>query len=248
MMSCASLAPVFRRPGLPWLALLLGAFLVLLPLAGYCDAAGQVKFVTGTVEGVSANGKHRPLARGSEINAGDTINTAKGASAQIRFTDGGFISLQPESLFRVDEYNYKNKTDGEEKGFFSLLKGGLRAVSGAIGHVNRKTYRVVTPVATIGIRGTGYNATLSDGLFVNVSEGAVSLTNNAGTLVVNAGSAAFVANMDTPPIPANEGLQNLPGFHSIPDAQLPAATPPAPASPNAPTAPPTTYTPNDRLR
>lgn len=223
------------RPQQSILALILGFALALLPLAAYCDAAGQIKFVTGKVEGIAANGSKRVLARGSKINSGDTINTATGASAQIRFTDGGFISLQPESLFRVDEYHYQNKTDGEEKGFFSLLKGGLRTITGAIGHVNRKTYRVTTPVATIGIRGTGYHAVLSDGLFVNVSEGAISLTNNAGTLTVPAGRAAFVANINTPPTLSAGGPQAAPpAFQPIPEAQLPAAMPLQPSQPDQP--------------
>lgn len=230
-------APASHRPALLFLALLLGAFLTLLPLAGQCEAAGQVKFVTGKVEGVAANGNRRALTRGSDIFSGDTINTAKDASAQIRFSDGGFISLQAESVFRVDEYNYQNKTDGEEKGFFSLLKGGLRAVTGAIGHVNRKTYQVTTPVATIGIRGTGYHAVLSNGLFVSVSEGAISLTNNAGTLTVPAGRAAFVADLNTSPALTPAGSQAAPpAFQAIPEVQLPAATSPQ-TSPPAPTAP-----------
>ena len=43
-----------------------------------------------------------------------------------------------------------------------------------------------------------------DGLFVNVGEGAISLSNNVGLLVVTAGGAAFVANANTAPVPTNE--------------------------------------------
>lgn len=46
------------------------------------------------------------------------------------------------------------------RAFFRLLKGGFRAVSGVIGKVNREDYRVSTPVATIGIRGTRYGVRL----------------------------------------------------------------------------------------
>ena len=42
---------------------------------------------------------------------------------------------------------------------------------------------------------------LGDGLFVSVGEGAISLTNNAGLLLVSAGGAAFVANINVPPAP-----------------------------------------------
>jgi hypothetical protein len=191
-------------------AMFLATISAAFPVTGYC-AAGRVDFAIGNVESVAANGSRHPLNRGAEINAGETISTAVGARAQVRFADGGFISLQPNTQFRVDEFNYKNKMDGEEKGFFSLLKGGFRAITGAIGHANKNTYRVKTPAATLGIRGTGYNMALrDDGLFVNVGEGAISLSNNAGLLVVTAGGSAFVANLNTAPVPTNEQPQTPP--------------------------------------
>jgi hypothetical protein len=180
-------------------AILLAMISAAYPVTGYCVAAGRADFVIGEVTAVAPNGIQRALTKGATINAGDAINTAAGARAQIRFADGGFVSLQPNTQFRVDEYQYDNQTDGKEKGFFSLLKGGLRAITGAIGRVNRNTYQVATPSATIGIRGTGYNATQGDGLLVNVGEGAISLTNNAGELVVTAGGSAFVADFNTLP-------------------------------------------------
>lgn len=183
-------------------ALFLATMSATFPVTGYCVAAGRVDFAIGNVESVTADGRRHPLNKGAEINAGEAISTAAGARAQVRFTDGGYVSLQPNTLFRVDEFNYQNKTDGGEKGFFSLLKGGLRAITGAIGHVNKQTYQVKTPAATLGIRGTGYTMALrDDGLFVNVGEGAISLNNNAGLLVVTAGNAAFVANFNTAPVP-----------------------------------------------
>lgn len=48
------------------------------------------------------------------------------------------------------------------RAFFRLLKGGFRAVSGLVGKANRNEYRIATPVATIGIRGTDYLAILCD--------------------------------------------------------------------------------------
>lgn len=179
-----------------FLAVISAAF----PVTGYCVAAGRADFVMGDVFAVAADGKQRPLIKGTEINTGDAISTALGARAQIRFTDGGYISLQPNTQFRVDTYQYEGKTDGKEKGFFSLLKGGLRAISGAIGHVNRESYQVATPAATIGIRGTGYNAMLGEGLSINVTDGVVTLTNKGGSLIIPHGQSAYVADDNTAPV------------------------------------------------
>ncbi|HEY6094989.1 MAG TPA: FecR family protein [Gallionellaceae bacterium] len=200
-------------------AILLSVISAAYPMAGYAAIAGRTDFVVGSVEAIAPDGSRRPLIKGSEVNTGDSINTAAGARAQVRFNDGGYVSLQPNTVFRVDQFNYQNQTDGNEKGFFSLLKGGLRAITGAIGHVNRETYKVATPNATIGIRGTGYRAEIRDnGLFVSVGEGAISLTNNVGLLVVTAGNAAFVASPNTPPTPS----------------QVQPSTPPAPLQPLSP--------------
>lgn len=201
-------------------AIMLGIIAAAYPMAGYCVAAGRTDFVIGHVEAVAPDGSRRALAKGSEISAGDAINTSAGARAQVRFIDGGYVSLQPNTQFRVDQFNFQNKTDGNEQGFFSLLKGGLRAITGAIGQVNRNTYKVATPSATIGIRGTGYKAEIrDDGLFVSVGEGAISLTNNVGLLVVTAGNAAFVANANTAPSPTTEQPQ-------VPPANLEQITSP----------------------
>lgn len=49
------------------------------------------------------------------------------------------------------------------RAFFRLVKGGFRTVSGLIGKVNQDDYRVSTPVATIGIRGTRYGVRICQG-------------------------------------------------------------------------------------
>lgn len=55
------------------------------------------------------------------------------------------------------------ETGETSRAFFRLLKGGFRSVSGLIGKANHEDYRVSTPVATIGIRGTRYGARLCQG-------------------------------------------------------------------------------------
>lgn len=183
----------------PFQAILLVMALIAFPSTGYCAAAGRADFIIGEITAIAPDGTQRPLSKGAEINSGDTINTAAGAQVQIRFSDGGLVSLKPGSQFRVDDYQY-NKTDGKEKGFFSLIKGGMRTVTGLIGKINRDAYRVTTAAAHIGIRGTAYNATLKEGLLVEVGAGAISLTNNAGTLVVTSGNSAFVTDFNTLPV------------------------------------------------
>jgi hypothetical protein len=166
-------------------------------------AAGRVEFAIGNVTASAADGRERSLAKGGEINTGDTIQTTDGRT-QIKFTDGGYMSLQPNTQFKVDDYAYDGKADGSEKGFFKLVKGGLRAITGAIGHTNKTTYRINTPVATIGIRGTELTGEYTEEgdnkkLIVHVSGGSVYLQNSGGNLVLFQGQSGIVTNENEEP-------------------------------------------------
>lgn len=129
------------------------------PTATQATGAGRVNFTIGNVTAESPDGSQRTLTRGSTVSPGDTIDTSNGRT-QIRFTDGAYVSLKPKTRFKIDEYRYDGQPNGQEKGIFSLLRGGLRTVTGFIGRLNNNAYQVKTPVATIGIRGTAYTADL----------------------------------------------------------------------------------------
>jgi hypothetical protein len=98
---------------------------------------------------------------------------------QLRFTDGAMVSLQPQTTqFRIDAYEFKGQPDGSEKGFFSLLKGAMRTITGAIGKADRKAYRLDTAVATIGIRGTEYAVAYGNSITVTTNSGLIEVCNN----------------------------------------------------------------------
>ncbi|MFZ5558014.1 MAG: FecR family protein [Pseudomonadota bacterium] len=161
-------------------------------------AVAQVFFVSGNVTARGADGSVRAVSKGTPINPGDLIDTGSGR-AQLRFADGALVSLQSGSQFRVDQFRFEGTTDGSEKGFFSLLKGGLRTVTGLVGRFNRDAYQITTPTATIGIRGTEYLAKLGDSLVVSVGEGRVAVINSTGEFVVEAGQSVYVKDRDSKP-------------------------------------------------
>lgn len=178
--------------------LLAGAMAALAGGQALAETAGRVSFVNGSVSATSPDGQSRALRRGDAINGGDRIETRSGR-LQIRFTDGGFVSLQPNTVFGVDQYLYANKAPEETSLFFSLLRGGMRTVTGAIGKVNKQSYKVRTPVATIGIRGTGYLAeTDSERTLVSVGAGLVYVENSFGNATGAAGQN-IEATLQRPP-------------------------------------------------
>src|SRR5262245_29558196 len=160
-----------------------------------------------TVAGL--DGREQPLQRGAELDNGDTVRTSDGR-AQLRFSDGAYVSLQPDSEFAIRDYRFDGRTDGTERGFFGLLKGAMRTVSGLVGRVNRDQYQVTTPTATIGIRGTGGVIQVrGDGSTVIVgTSGIWSLTNPAGSIDVPAGVSALAPpTADVPPYRTSEAPQ-----------------------------------------
>jgi hypothetical protein len=170
--------------------------------AGEASAvAARVDFVYGSVTVAGLDGREQPLLRGAELDNGDTVRTGDGR-AQLRFTDGAYVSLQPQSEFAIRDYRFDGKTDGTERGFFGLLKGAMRTVTGLVGRVNRDQYQVTTPTATIGIRGTGGVIQVRDdgGTLIVGTSGIWSLTNPAGSIDVPAGVSALApATPDAPP-------------------------------------------------
>lgn len=159
----------------------------------------RVQFTTGQVNATGTDGRVRTLARGADVNEGDTVNTEQGR-VQLKFNDGALVSLQPRTAFRIDEYAYRGVADGTEKGFFSLLRGGLRTITGLIGRSNNDSYRVRTQTATIGIRGTEYIAEVVNSLRVSVGGGRISVTNDAGTFIIEQGQTAYVADAKSLPV------------------------------------------------
>ncbi len=159
--------------------------------AGAYAAAGKVEFASGGAALQGVDGSSKVLTKGMEVNQGDTILTGDGR-AQVRFTDGGYFSFQPNTEFKVEEYNFNGKQDGSEKGFFKLLRGGLRAVTGFVGRENRPAYRLGTPVATIGIRGTYYLAEFQQKLKAHVGQGSIYIFNEQGDIILFSGQSADV--------------------------------------------------------
>lgn len=180
----------------------------LLPGIVQAGNAGTVMATSGAISAVTAEGKSRTLQKGSPVSSGDTLVTGKGGHVDVRFSDESMVQLRPETRFRIDDYAYARSKSGttqggeaEPRSFFSLLKGGFRAVSGMIAKIKRSNVAVVTPTATIGIRGTDYMASLDEraGLRVSVARGEISLDNKAGSFSVAEGQGAYVPNADSAP-------------------------------------------------
>jgi len=117
----------------------------------------RVVFVRGSLTAGAIEGGNRTLKAGSSVFEGDTLVTRENSYSIIVFRDKSRISLQSGTVFRVDEMKFNDKDESKSSALFSLLSGGLRTVTGLLGKLHPSKYKMRTSIATIGIRGTGYD-------------------------------------------------------------------------------------------
>ncbi len=184
--------------------------LALFVQAAHAEMAGQVQFVNGQVQITSTTGQTRTLQKGDAVYESNTVTTAKGGSAQIKMRDGGLIAVRPDSKLRIDSFVFSGAEDGNERSFFSLLRGGFRAITGLIGQKNKTSYRIVAAATTIGIRGTDHEtflvvpdsalaASVPPGIYNKVNVGETTLTTSKGTINILPNQMGFAAAADQMP-------------------------------------------------
>lgn len=177
-----------------------GVFVIALMISqlALAKAVGTVTFKTGNATITRADKTVSPVAKNAELNAGDTIETKDGR-VQLSLIDGGKVSLQPNTIYKINKYEFSGKEDGTEYAFTELIKGGLRTVSGLVGHKNRDRYQLKTTAATIGIRGTEFTVNFNDNiLLMTTNHGSVDVCNQAGCLNAITGQSIIVIGGGAP--------------------------------------------------
>lgn len=148
-----------RRMG-QWLcALGCGAVVaVMAATPAYAQSAGEVEFTRGVGFAQSAGQNARVLGKGLALKEGDRLTTAEGATAIIKMQDGTRMTVRPNSEMLIQQYQFKASAPADNSMVMQLLKGGFRAITGLISKSSPDAARVVTKTATIGIRGTDFDA------------------------------------------------------------------------------------------
>lgn len=193
-------------------------------LAWAAGEAAMVISVVGTVSAQRPDGKVRVLAKDSVLMPGEIVLTEKASSVRLRFGDDSMVTLRPGSRLVIEDFSYDEATPAADSLVLNLMKGGMRAVSGAVGkRGNQDAYRARTNAATIGIRGTDYalmqceehddacrglnlpeelrgsHDTLPAGLYLTVFEGVINASNTAGSMDFPEGKSGYVRDDQTPP-------------------------------------------------
>ncbi len=244
---------------LHWRSLVAALLLAVLASGVHAQAAAEVAIV------VSAKGETRlvrpgalfsPLRAGVQVRAGDRLVTGGDGQLELKFTDNALVTLRAGTEFRVDDYKFDSSG---QRSFLALTRGSLRSVSGLIGKRNRDDWRMTTPTAVIGIRGTEFDIAevrcpeagcppgVVPGLAVAVVQGRVAVSTGAGSVEVPSGAALKIQDRQAVPtlaLPsarsavAAEAAGQWPAVAAVTPADAgrggaPARVPPAAGTPGA---------------
>lgn len=141
-------------------ALLAGAVLVGLAVPALAQMAGEVEYARGVGTAQSQGQAPRALGHGLQLKEGDRLTTAQDSTAIVKFSDGTRMTVRPNSEVVVQQFQFKADAPQSNSLVMQLLRGGLRAVTGLISKGSPDAAKIRTSTATIGIRGTDFDARL----------------------------------------------------------------------------------------
>ena len=200
------------------------AFAIAFATPAWAAEAGKLLFVSGPV----SLERTPPVAlkQGDVVSTGDVVVTGEKARVQLLMNDCARVALRAGSRYRIDKFalpsavgapTQATATQADGVAVSTLLKGGFRSSTGAIGKGGTGQYEVRTPIGTLGIRGTDYTAVWCEGDCTDAARNGMYLATHAGSIVfryggreqvVDAGQIVFIAAIDALPEP----LERLPAW------------------------------------
>lgn len=169
---------------------------------------GRVIWVKGTFKATMPNNEVRVLQKSSVIYLHDTLTTDANSQAQIAFTDNTLLTFRADTKFVVDQYSYQPQAKSGSVGKYvmTLIEGGFRTITGLIAKNNPNDYKINTPVATIGVRGTDYAVYVHNGeLYVGYIQGSPCVNSKNQSLCLDAKTPyANVPKVGAAPVPLTQ--------------------------------------------
>lgn len=157
--------------------------------------------IRGDVKAAIGSGKPVTVVKGQTLLNNTTVTTGPDSMAILKFYDGTAIVLNQNTSFLIQKYEYDEKSPSTMSALFSMVRGALRVITGNISQRNRDGFKLATPQATIGIRGTAFSVAALAGAanpaYMQVVQGAIAASNTAGTIAFAAGTTGTVASATT---------------------------------------------------
>lgn len=149
------------------------------------DAIGCVTIVLGKAHIESEQGNRKRVEADAEIYVGDQIITQSNGTVLLSFIDKASVSVRQDSHLEIINYKYDEANPQNSRVKFNLVHGVTRAISGKAAKGAREQFRLNTPIAAIGVRGTDF--------VVSATESSTQALVNEGIIVM----APLSANCST---------------------------------------------------
>jgi len=135
---------------------------------------GEVIFVSHDAWTQRQDNTRSRLNAGDKIRLGDILETASDAQLHLKMIDDAFIALRPGARLHIRDYRPPTP-DAPDAGIkLELMQGSMRSVTGHIGESHKTHFRLNTPIAAIGIRGTDFSLrSTPESAQASVSSGAI---------------------------------------------------------------------------
>jgi hypothetical protein len=178
------------------------SFLALLaagPVLAAGNAVGVADLLYGQVMRFSAGAASgEPLRKGAQVFQGDTLETGSEGHLYIVTVDQAFISVRPNSRLTVNSYKANIANPNDTAIQFTLHQGVARFVSGQAVAAAKNRFRLNTPVAAIGVRGTDFTVfTTSTVTRASVMSGRIAVSPfNESCLAFSLGPCRSVSSLD----------------------------------------------------
>lgn len=120
------------------------------------QAQGVFTVVKGKVTILRAGkSKERKVRVGTKVYPQDTITADKDSRAKVVMTDKNILNISPESKIAIEAYE-NDPANKKKKVMLNLVYGKLRSTVNQKYDEKKNVYRVKTPSAVAGVRGTDF--------------------------------------------------------------------------------------------
>lgn len=126
-------------------------------LASAQTVVAEATMVIGDAQITAIDGQARALARGGAVREGERIQTGPGGHVHLRFVDGARLSVRPASRLQIENYSQADARNAQTAIRFKLEEGVVRSITGEWGEAARDRFRLNTPLAAIGVKGTDFS-------------------------------------------------------------------------------------------
>jgi hypothetical protein len=139
---------------------------------------GQVKVLVDYGYSTAPGESRGPIFVRDDVVAESLLETVRDGRMDIEFDDKTKLIVGPNSTVKLDRFVYDpNKSSGEVA--VNMSRGVLRFVTGRL---SSQSYKIKTPTATMGVRGTDFVVQVDEtgATTVSVLDGEVSMTSDGG--------------------------------------------------------------------